>query len=187
MNRTIFQISDSMMNLVENNYDDTTGEIATTQEEFNLLYDSIELELSTKIDSTNGLVKSIKSESDMIDNEIKRLQELKKRREQTIKWLTERVDYVLKFQFTDDEGVLDVDGLKDAVKNLNKKLLHSQLSYRKSESVEIIDEDKIPKKYKRVEIKEAPDKTKLKEYLSTLPSRECKYAKIKDSLNLSIK
>ena len=118
---------------------------------------------------------------------IKRLQELKKRREQTIKWLTERVDYVLKFQFTDDDGVLDVDGLKDAVKNLNKKLLHSQLSYRKSESVEIVDEDKIPKKYKRVEIKEAPDKTKLKEYLYTLPKRECEYAKMKDSLNLSIK
>ena len=47
--------------------------------------------------------------------------------------------------------------------------------------------DKIPKKYKRVEVKEAPDKTKLKEYLSTLPNRECKYAKMKDSLNLSIK
>jgi hypothetical protein len=175
------------MNLVENGYDDTTGEIATTQEEFNLMYDSIELELSTKIDNTNGLVKSIKSETEMIDNEIKRLQELKKRREQTMKWLTDRVDYVLKFQFTNDDGVLDVGGLKEAVKNLNKQLLHSQLSYRKSESVEIIDEDAIPKKYKRVEIKESPDKTKLKEYLSTLPKRECNYAKMKDNLNLSIK
>jgi len=187
MNRTIFQIADSMMNLVENGYDDTTGEIATTQEEFNLMYDAIELELSTKIDNTNGLVKSIKSETEMIDNEIKRLQELKKRREQTMKWLTDRVDYVLKLSFTNEDGVLDADGLKEAVKNLNKQLLHSQLSYRKSESVEIIDEDAIPKKYKRVEIKESPDKTKLKEYLNTLPKRECKYAKMKDNLNLSIK
>ena len=187
MNRTIFQISDSMMNLVENNYDDSTGEIAQTQEEFNLLYDAIELELTTKIDNTNGLIKSLKSDSELIDNEIKRLTSLKKEKERTSKWLTDRVDYVLKHQYTDENDVLDVEGLKEATKNLNKQLQHSALSYRKSEVTEITDATKIPKKYKTIVIEEKPNKALIKEYLETLPKRSCKYAKMTSKLNLSIK
>jgi len=187
MNRTIFQISDSMMNLVENNYDDATGEIAQTQEEFNLLYDAIELELTTKIDNTNGLIKSLKSDSELIDNEIKRLTALKKEKERNSKWLKDRVDYILKHQFTNENDILDVDGLKEATKKINKQLQHSALSYRKSSKTEITDESKVPKKYKRIVIEEKPNKDMIKEYLETLPKRECKYAKIIDSLNLSIK
>ena len=43
------------------------------------------------------------------------------------------------------------------------------------------------KKYKDVVVSEKVSKTKLKEYLNTLPKRGCKYAKIKINLNLSIK
>ena len=83
--------------------------------------------------------------------------------------------------------MLDIEGLKEMTKELNKRLLRSSISYRKSESVEIIDADKIPKKYKTIVIEEKPNKTALKECLNTLPKRENKYAKISTNMNISIK
>lgn len=186
MSKTLFQITDEMYNLIEYGCD-SDGEIPQTQEEFNLMYDKIEMELTTKIDNTNSVVKVISGEVDMIDAEIKRLQGLKKLRERNAEWMKNRVDFVLKSQFTNEDGVLNVDGLKEAVKNLNKQLQHSSISYRSSETTDIIDADKIPKKYKTVVVTENPDKAKIKEYLNTLPKRECKFAKITSKLNMSIK
>ena len=186
MNKTLFQITDEMYKLIEYGCD-AEGEIPQTQEEFNLMYDAIQLELTTKIDNTNSVVKVIGGEIELIDTEIKRLQGLKKLRERNAEWMKNRVDFVLKSQFTDEDGVLDVDGLKEAVKNLNKQLQHSAISYRNSESVEIIDADKIPKKYTNTVVEVKPDKAKLKEYLNTLPKRACKYAKIKTNTSMSIK
>ena len=98
--RNIFDIKDSMMNLIEIGVDDTTGEIAQTEEEFALMYDKVELELTTKIDNTNCLSKSLKGEVALIDKEIERLQSLKKQKEQLSNWLLKRVDAVLKLQYT---------------------------------------------------------------------------------------
>ena len=176
-----------MMNLIEMGFDDTTGEIAQTEEEFALMYDKVELELTTKIDNTNCLVKSIKGDTDLIDKEIERLQSIKKKNENLSKWLTNRVDTVLKLQHTDEDGVLDIEGLKRTVKELNKKLPHSQLSYRKSESIEIIDADKVPTDMKTVKVEESPSKTKIKEYFTENELKECEYARVKTNYGLSIK
>lgn len=181
--KSLFQITDEMANLIEYGCNGD-GEIATTQEEFNKMYDEIQLELTTKLDNTNGLIKSISSDVDLIDTEIKRLQALKKDRENKAEWLKGRIDFVIRQQFTDEDGNLDLVGL-----NAYKlKLPHSSISYRKSESVETSkDINDIPNEYRRVEVKESPDKTKLKEYLSTLPNRECEFAKIETKVNIVIK
>ena len=182
MNKTLFQITDEMYQLIEYGCN-AEGEIAQTQEEFNQMYDEIQLELTTKIDNTNGVIKMITSEVEMIDAEIKRLQALKKSAQQRNEWLKNRIDFVIRQQFTDEDGNVDLVELN----KYKLKLPHSQISYRKSESVEIIDEDKVPKKYKTVVIEEKPNKTKLKEYLNTLSKRETKYAKIATNVNISIK
>lgn len=186
MNKNLFQIANEMTQLIEYGCDED-GIIAQTQEEFNEMYDNIQLELTTKIDNTNGIIKMITSETELIDTEIKRLQALKKQAVQRTEWMKARIDYVLRQQNTNEDGVLDIEGLKDMTKELNKRLLRSSISYRKSESVEIIDADKIPKKYKTIVIEEKPNKTALKEYLNTLPKRENKYAKISTNMNISIK
>lgn len=186
-NRNIFQISDSMMNLLECSVDDTTGEIPQTEEEFALMYDKIELELTTKIDNTNSMVKSLLGDVDVIDKEIKRLEALKKSNTQLSKWLANRVDMVLRQQNTDEFGELNVDKLKEMVKNINKQLTHSAISYRKSESVEITDADKLPKEYKTIVVEEKPNKIKLKEYLETQPNKECKFARMKPNISMTIK
>lgn len=185
--RNIFEINDSMMNLIEMGVDDTTGEIAQTEEEFALMYDKVELELTTKIDNTNCMVKSLKGDVDLIDKEIERLQSIKKKSENLSKWLANRVDTVLKLQYTDEDGNLDIEALKKTVKELNKKLPHSQLSYRKSDSIEIIDADKVPTDMKTVKVEESPSKTKIKEYFTENELTECEYARVKTNYSLSIK
>ena len=186
MNKTLFQITDEMYKLIEYGCD-AEGEIPQTQEEFNLMYDAIQLELTTKIDNTNCLSKSLKGEVALIDKEIERLQSLKKQKEQLSNWLLKRVDTVLKLQYTDEDGVLDIEGLKKAVKEINKKLPHSSLSYRTSNSIEITNADLVPTEMKNVKVEEAPNKTKIKEYFGENEITECEYARIKTNYNLSVK
>ena len=60
----LFEIEQSMMNLLEYRVDDSTGEIIETEEDFNNLYNSIQLDLQTKIDNSNCLCKLIVIQKD---------------------------------------------------------------------------------------------------------------------------
>ena len=116
------------------------------------------------------VIKTLDSECDIIDIEIKRLQELKKQRSNFTQSLKDRLKNAMQ--------AMELTEIKTALNKIN---------FRKSESVEIIDADKIPKKYKTIVIEEKPNKTALKEYLNTLPKRANKYAKISTNMNISIK
>lgn len=162
MNRNLFEIEQSMMNLLEYGVDDTTGEIVETEEEFNALYDAIQLDLQTKLDNTNCLGKIIDGEIEVIDKEIKRLQSEKKSRENKKEWLKKRVDEFVRRQFTDENGNLDVEGL-----NAYKlSLPHSKISYRKSNSVDVYNFEILPEKYIKTKIEKNPDKVAIKEALN---------------------
>lgn len=158
MSKSLFEIQDSMMNLLEYGVDDETGEIVETEEEFIELYNSIQVDLNTKLDNTNCLQKMIDGEIDVIDKEIKRLTAEKKARERKKEWLRNRVDYFVKRQFTDDKGNIDVEGIH----KYKLELPHSKISYRKSDSVEVIDLNKIPEEYIKTKIEKNPDKVAIK-------------------------
>lgn len=159
MSKGLFEIVDDMMTLLEYNVDPETGEIIETEEEFNQLYDSIQVDLQTKLDNTNCLQKMLSGEIDVIDKELKRLTAEKKARERKIEWLKNRVDYFVKSQFTDENGKIDTEGLH----KYKLDLPHSKVSYRKSESVEITNQDLIPSKYIKKKVEEKPDKVAIKE------------------------
>ena len=159
MNKTLFEIEQSMYNLLNYGVDDETGEVVQSEEEFNKLYDSIQLDINTKLDNTNCLVKVLNGEIDVIDKEIERLTKEKQRRQNTIEFLSKRVDYFIKKQFTDENGNLNGDGLKA----FKLALPHSKISYRKSESVNIIDEKMIPRDYYKEKFEYSIDKRKIKE------------------------
>lgn len=184
--KTLFDLNDEMYQLMEYGCN-ADGEVAQTQEEFNKMYDEIQVEITTKIDNTNSIVKMIDGDNSLIDAEIDRLQRIKKQNENYSKWLTNRVDFVLRQQFTDEYGVLDVDELKDAVKNLNKKLKHSAISYTKSSSIEITNPDEVPTDMKTIKVEEAPSKTKIKDYLKSIDATECEFARVKENLSIKIK
>ena len=180
--KTLYQITDEMSNLIEFGCNGD-GEIAQTQEEFNLMYDQIQLELTTKLDNTNGLIKSIGKDVELVDSEIKRLQAIKKDREQKAEWLKSRVDYVIRKQFTNEDGEVDLEGLN----KYKLKLAHSTISYRKSNTTEITNLDLVPTDMKTVTVEEKPSKTKIKEYLESNGMTECEYAKLQTNVNIVIK
>ena len=181
MSKNLFDIQDSMMNLLEYHVNDETGEIIETEEEFNELYNSIQLDLQTKLDNTNCLQKLIDGEIDVIDKEIKRLTAEKSARVHKKEWLRNRVDYFVKRQFTDENGNVDVEKLH----KYKLDLPHSKISYRKSDSVEITDFNNLPKEYIKTKIEENPDKMAIKNAIKG--GKEVKGAKIVTNYNIQIK
>ena len=66
MNKNLFEIQDIMMNLLEYGVNED-GEIIETEEEFNELYESIKLDIETKLDNSNCLCKVLDGEIEVID------------------------------------------------------------------------------------------------------------------------
>lgn len=181
MRRNLFEIQESMMNLLEYHVDDLTGEVIETEEEFDALYDSIQLDLHTKLDNTNCLIKTIDGDLNVIDREIRRLTAEKKAREAKKEWLKNRIDYFVKRQFTDENGNIDTEG----VHKYKLELPHSKISYRKSDSVEITNFDLIPSKYIKKKIEESPDKVAIKDAIKN--GKEISGAKLVTNYNVQIK
>ena len=181
MGKNLFEISDSMMNLLEYHVNDETGEIVETGEEFNELYNSIQLDLQTKLDNTNCLQKMIDGEIEVIDKEIKRLTAEKSARVHKKEWLKNRVDTFVKRQFTDENGNLDEEGMH----KYKLELPHSKISYRKSDSVEVTDFENLPEEYIKTKIEKNPDKVAIKNAIKG--GKEVKGAKIVTNYNIQIK
>ena len=181
MSKNLFEIEQSMMNLLEYGIDDETGEIIEDEEEFNRLYESIQLDLQTKLDNSNCLCKVLDGEIEVIDKEIKRLTAEKSARVHKKEWIKNRVDNFIRRQFTDEEGNLDTEGLN----KYKMDLPHSKISYRKSDSVDVFNMNLLPTKYIRKKVEETPDKTSIKNDLKN--GKEISGARIVTNYNLQVK
>lgn len=180
MSKSLFEISDDMYNLLEYGVDEN-GVIIEDEEEFNRLYDSIQIDLNTKLDNTNCLTKILSGEIEVIDKELKRLTAEKKSRERKIEWLKNRVDYFIKSQFTDENGNIDTE----SVNKYKLNLPHSKISYRKSDSVDVFDFDNLPEEYIKTKIEKNPDKIAIKDAIKN--GKDVKGAKIVTNYNIQIK
>lgn len=181
MGKNLFEIQESMMNLLEYGVNDETGEIIETEEEFKELYDSIQLDLQTKLDNTICLGKLVDGELEVINKEIMRLTAEKKARERKKEWLKNRVDTFVRKQFTDDNGNLDVEGLN----KYKLTLPHSKISYRKSTSVDVYDINAIPKEFIKVKTETSADKTAIKSAIND--GKEIKGAKLVTNYGIQLK
>lgn len=180
MSKNLFEIQDAMMNLLEYGVDED-GVIIENEDEFIDLYNSIQIDLNTKLDNTNCLQKLIDGEIEVIDKEIKRLTAEKSARIRKKEWLKNRVDYFVKRQFTDEDGNIDEDG----VHKYKLELPHSKISYRKSDSVEVADLATLPEEYIKTKIEKSPDKIAIKNAIKD--GKEIKGAKIVTNYNIQIK
>lgn len=181
MSKTLFEIEEQMYNLLEFNVDSETGEIIETEEDFNNLYESIQLDLHTKLDNTICLTKLIDGELDVIDKEIKRLTAEKSARVKKKDWLKSRVDNFVRRQFTDNEGNLDTEGLN----KYKLSLPHSKISYRKSTSVDVYDLNSIPKEFVKVKTETSADKTAIKNAINE--GKEVQGAKLITNYGIQLK
>ena len=107
-------------------------------------------QLQSKSENYAYIIKQIDAECDVIDNEIKRLQQAKKVRENTV----ER----LKTTLTNAMNVYEVDEIKSPLIKIN---------FRKSESVIVYDTNSLPHVFKTIKITETPDKAKIKEAIKS--------------------
>lgn len=105
-------------------------------------------QLQSKSESYAYIIKQMDAECDIIDLEIKRLQQCKKVRENTIDRL--------KSTLTTAMNVFEVPEIKTPLIKIN---------FRKSESVIVMDVNDLPKEYKIVKVTEQADKVKIKEAL----------------------
>ena len=125
-------------------------------------------QLQAKGISYGYVIKSIEAESDIIDAEIKRLTQLKKVRDNAV----ERLKTTLK-QAMEMYGVLEL------------KTPTLKISFRKSESVEIIDMDLLDEKYITKKTTEMANKTEIKEALKR--GEVIEGAELRTNNNLQIK
>ncbi|BDS17337.1 siphovirus Gp157 family protein [Clostridium perfringens] len=104
----------------------------------------VEDDINTKIENTCKVIKEVEADSIGIDEEIKRLSALKKKKENTVKKLKEYVEFEM-----NGIGLNKVEG----------KLF--KVSFRKSKVVKVLDETKIPKEFIKIKTTETISKTDL--------------------------
>ena len=138
----IYQIQNEYQLLI-NSIIENDGEITPEQE---LALTINKDQLQSKSESYAYVIKQMDAECDIIDLEIKRLQQAKKVRENTV----ER----LKATLTNAMQLFEVNEIKTPLIKLN---------FRKSESVVVYDTNSLPQMYKIIKVTETPDKAKIKE------------------------
>jgi hypothetical protein len=118
-----------------------------------------ELELALQITKDNFhsksenyayITKQFDGEMDMIDNEIKRLQQAKRSREKTIERLKATIEMAM--------NTFEVDKIETPL---------IKISFRKSESVEVSDVNELPNEFKVIKLTETADKLKIKDALKS--------------------
>lgn len=141
MSNSIFNIGNELQ-LIINEIIESGGEVNEETENALIIKEG---ELQNKSQSYGYLIKSMEYEVNTIDSEINRLEGLKRVRNNTIKRL--------KTVLSDSMQQFEVEELKTATLKIN---------FRKSQTVEILDEDLIPKEFKTVKVTTSISKAEIK-------------------------
>lgn len=176
---TLYEIDEALRRLEEYGVDEDG--VILSDEEFAKLFDEIHMELDNKIENTLCFAKNLDSDVEAFKKEEKSLAERRVSKEKLSARLKANVDRYIRLLYTDAEtGAVDLNKLNEYKFDRPKV----KISYRKSSSVQILDETKIPKEFITIVKDKKIDKKALKEYLKTHKS---KGACISDNVNIQIK
>jgi hypothetical protein len=142
MRISIYQIEQSYNQLAEELIDNG-GELTPELSEALAI---TEEQLQNKSVAYSFVIKQIDSEVDIIDAEIKRLQAMKKTRENASERLKANIKHAME--------LFNIDEIKTPLVKIN---------FRKSEAVEVDDVNQLPAPYKVVKVTEQADKMAIKE------------------------
>ena len=176
---TLYSIDQRLLNLEVYGVDTETGEVAVTEEDFQRMYEDIQMEMNDKIVNTSCYIKNLLSDAAQIKAEEERLKARRQQKEKYAQRLQDAMDNVIKHRINNIEE--DFDGC-------NKWKIDDpkvRLSYRRSEKVEITDINSLPKKFitKTIELK--PDKIAIGNEIKS--GKKVKGAELVNNLNLQIK
>ena len=141
MKVTIYQIEQSYNQLAEELLDNG-GELTPELSEKLAI---TEEQLQNKSVAYSFVIKQMDADIDIIDAEIKRLQNAKKQREKASEYLKERIKHAMQ--------LFSINEIKTPLVKIN---------FRKSETVEVDDVNKLPAPYKVVKVTEQADKAAIK-------------------------
>ena len=146
MKTTIYEIEQNYLQIV-NQLIDNEGEIT---DELNEALTITQNELQNKAVNYSFVIKQIESDIEQIENEVKRLNAMKK--------VQQNVIDRLKSTLTTAMNIFEVDEIKTPLIKIN---------FRKSESVEVEDVNVLPNDYKVIKVTEQADKIKIKAALKS--------------------
>jgi len=159
---SLYQINQDLLDLFQQ-VDDQDGELTTEQEELLIIKEG---ELQQKAVAYREVIGASETFITRIDDEIKRLQALKKQKQSLVSRLK--------------------DNLLNAVKLFGKFEVGTvTFGTRKSSSVIVEDVNALPGDYKKVKVTETADKTAIKKALKA--GEQIEGCSIQESINLKIK
>jgi hypothetical protein len=164
MKLTLYQIEQNYLQIAEQLIDNG-GEISPELSEQLAI---TEEQLQNKSVAYSFVIKEMDGEVEIIDNEIKRLQAMKKARESASQRLKDNIKEAM--------DLFQIDEIKTLLVKIN---------FRKSESVEVDDVNALPAAYKVVKVTEQADKAAIKAALKD--GIEVKGCRIEQHRNLQIK
>ena len=164
MRISIYQIEQSYNQLAEELIDNG-GELTTELSEALAI---TEEQLQNKSVAYSFVIKEMDAEIDIIDAEIKRLQAMKKTRENASERLRANIKHAME--------LFNIDEIKTPLVKIN---------FRKSEAVEVDDVNQLPASYKVVKVTEQADKMAIKEAIKN--GAEIPGCRIVANRNLQIK
>ena len=180
----LYEIDEQLKVLEEYMCDPETGEMLS-DEEFYKKLDKVQMALSDKIENTMCFYKNLMSDVEQFKSEEKKIAERRKVKENLANRLQNRIDYYIRYQYTDEEGNIDNESLNKYKFETSKV----KLSYRKSDKIEIKDLSKVPKEYiKEHELSESDiKKTDIKKLMKQNGETDNDYAKIETNISMQVK
>ncbi len=175
----LYDIDERLLMLLEHSIDNETGEMLEG-DELDRLLDEVQMDLNDKIENTILLTKNLDSDAEAIKNEEKRLQARRIQIENQSENLKKRINYYILAKHTNEYGDVDLS-------ELNKYKFETprvQISYRKSEIVDVDEINKVDKQFIKTTVEHRVDKPLLKKFLK---ENTVDWARIKTNMNMQIK
>lgn len=179
----LYDIDEKLYYLIEEGFDTETGEIL---EDFDLnkAINEATMELDKKIDNIGAYIKNLESEVEAIKEEKKKLSSRQKTKENRINSLKRYLDGY--FRYSQSNYFEDTTG---KVKFHKFESPRCVISYRKSDSINITDINKVPELYikERVLTENDVRKSDIKDFLKKYKDETIDGVELLHNKNISIK
>ena len=172
---TLYDVDERLVTLLNEHFDIEDGVLCESEEELAKKIDEVSLDLDTKIENIGCYIKNLEADVEALKREEDNLKARRKSAENKIEGLKRYLNGYLMACFPKDE---------DRAK-WKFKTAKVVLGYRKSNSVEVPDIEKLDKNFIKVKTEVVPDKTAIKDAIKS--GKEVVGAFIKQNINLNIK
>lgn len=179
----LYDINNKLYYLIEEGFDNESGEILNEDELFKAINETT-MELDKKIDNIGAYIKNLESEVEAIKEEKKKLDARRKTKENKIESLKRYLDGY--FRHSQENYFEDTTG---KVKFHKFESPRCVISYRKSDSINVTDINKVPEEYIKPRKLTDDDvkKSDIKDYLKKHESETIDGVELLHNKNISIK